>query len=312
MVLSSNSAPFVSVLLPCSSDDYLDECINSILRQTFNDFEIVLVLNGVLRDKTAEFQRRYSHFAKKISIYSCSESGIVPALNLGISKSQGEIIARMDADDLMVPDRLSLQVKAFKGDVNLVAVGGQIIKMGPSGVIAHPRYPLTHKDTLYSLNRSTSLPHPGTSIRKESLKQIGGYRNRYPFVEDWDLWLRLSEIGLIYNIPEEVIIYKLHPNQTSSLKSTEQLQNASQMLKNRLKCLVKTNLGKKKISVKSLNQIRYACGGFLLAYSRSRENSSIWGKIPFLFIAALIDPLILFKGVNLRLKRAQKLFHKHV
>jgi len=143
-----------------------------------------------------------------------SHQGLVPALQAGVAVAKGEFIARMDADDVGLPDRLSKQVRFLRDNPDVVAVGGGVrylIHGEPSPKTTRP--PLCRDEVSRVLKRDSPLVHPTAMIRREALEKIGGYRAPFPCAQDYDLWLRLSEIGALANIPDIVLHYRITSGQ---------------------------------------------------------------------------------------------------
>jgi hypothetical protein len=120
----------------------------------------------------------------------------------------------MDADDVMPVNRLNAQSKKFHENSNLVLLGGQMYDLH-SGFQLH-EYPLHDKEIRDSLLRFASFPHPGVMFKRKSALIAGSYRHDYLNVEDWDLWISISELGEIENLAECVLMYRKHPNQLTN------------------------------------------------------------------------------------------------
>jgi hypothetical protein len=120
----------------------------------------------------------------------------------------------LDDDDLMTPDRLKKQLFYLEKNKKVVALGGQIKLIGEDGkFLQNANFPWRVHLTARSLFNSSPIAHPASMFRCSSVKSIGGYRDFLP--EDWDLWVRLREIGLVENLPNVILQYRVHPNQQS-------------------------------------------------------------------------------------------------
>ena len=214
--------PLVIVLIPCNDVEFLRDCLTSIENQDYQNLEILVVLNGPAVGMIDELRAEFASINRPLKFLSTQLSGIVNALNYGVEICEGELIARIDADDLMPPSRIGLQVSEFQKDPELVCVGGQLQYFTSEDHRSHPGYPESYKKICHTLHRFSSLPHPGVMFRKSALMKIGSYRNNFPHVEDWDLWVRLSEVGKIVNLPVTTVLYRVHPNQTTETHSSEQ------------------------------------------------------------------------------------------
>jgi len=150
-------------------------------------------------------------------IMQSGEPGIVPALNLGLKNITSEFVARMDEDDVMLPRRLQLQYDYLRKNNSVLAVGGQLALIDIENKITG----LTSYRTNVGIGNhhlfdGSPIAHPAVMFRREVVNQIGGYRSFLP--EDWDLWVRLREIGPIHNLKERVLNYRVHPGQLSREK----------------------------------------------------------------------------------------------
>lgn len=214
--------PPVTVLIPCNNIDYLGECLASIEKQDYSNLEVLVVLNGLASNLAKQLQINYSSTNRPIVFLSTPLNGIVNALNYGLQNCRSELIARIDADDLMPPSRISSQVSKFQSDSELVCVGGQLEYLASISYPPHPGYPQGHKEICHALHRYSSLPHPGVMYKKSAIVSIGNYRDDYPFIEDWNLWVRLSVIGRIINLPITTVLYRVHANQITETNSSTQ------------------------------------------------------------------------------------------
>lgn len=219
----------VSILIPVNSEKYLSETLKSIQDQDIdhNLIEVILISDRVSLQKIEKIARDTLH-GIDFQIHESNLPGIVPALNLGIKKTEGEFVARLDHDDLMIPNRLSLQFKFLSSNLNFSAVGGQICLINMRGeYLGKSFYPTTPRKCRKSMRYTTPLPHPGVMFRKKDVVIAGGYRLGVP--EDWDLWARLSEFSEITNLKETVIYYRIHANQLSRVPMYK-MENARKSL----------------------------------------------------------------------------------
>jgi glycosyltransferase involved in cell wall biosynthesis len=201
--------PAVSVVIPVRNAlPFLDEAVTSILTQSFTDFELIVVDDGSTDGSLA----RVRTFADpRIRIHSQPAIGIASALNAGIALAKAPLIARMDADDVALPDRLHRQVLLLRERPDIAAVGSGyrvIDRHGrPLRVIIPPADPDAIRQTLLESN---CMAHPTVVMRRDTVVRAGGYRDAFPFCEDYDLWMRLSENSLLANIPEPLLLYREH------------------------------------------------------------------------------------------------------
>ncbi|MEO5641691.1 MAG: glycosyltransferase [Bacteroidia bacterium] len=204
----------VSILLPVyNAAETIAAAMTSCLQQSFNDFELVLVDDGST-DKTAELIQQFSKSDNRIRIISNPHKGIVEALNIGIANAQGNFIARMDADDVMYPERLANQVKALEqhkefGLVSCLVEHGGNAK-SQEGYATHVNWinSIITPDEI-ALNRFVESPisHPSVMFRKELVEKYGGYRGG-DFPEDYELWLRWMDAGVVMGkVPQQLLFW---------------------------------------------------------------------------------------------------------
>jgi glycosyltransferase involved in cell wall biosynthesis len=206
----------ISVLIPCHSTNFLTESIASIQRQTLNKsiFEVVIVADRV---DEKEVTKILEQSQLSFRIVSSSNPGIVSALNLGVSSISSDFIARMDEDDVMYPNRLEIQLAHLEKNANCVAVGGQLELIDEFGFeIGTAKFARIVGKSSKDLFDSSPIAHPAAMVRTGAISKIGGYRSFLP--EDWDLWVRLQEIGELHNLSQKVLRYRIHGNQLSREK----------------------------------------------------------------------------------------------
>lgn len=200
----------VTVLLPVyDAGEYLLPAVESILTQTFRDFELLLIDDGS-RDGAVERLAETVH-DPRLRVVRQANAGLAATLNVGLALAQGGIVVRMDADDVARPDRIALQVAALRADPGLVLVGGQLTRIVGAGHIdAVTRFPLSHDRIVAGLlRREHVLSHPAVAFRTDAARAIGGYWAAGPS-EDWDLFLRMASAGTLANRPEVVLDYRFH------------------------------------------------------------------------------------------------------
>jgi glycosyltransferase involved in cell wall biosynthesis len=207
----------IAVLIPCHDTSFLREALISISNQTRKPDEVVIVLNGdALNDYKDDMVTEILQANIVLKVVRSSCLGLVSALNCGLSEIQSELVARMDADDIMKSTRLELQHARFENSPNLVLLGGQMLDL-ESGRQIHV-YPLKDRELRKSLLRFASFPHPGVMYRRSAVFKAGFYRETFPQVEDWDLWLELSRLGEIANLQDVILLYRRHDKQISNSK----------------------------------------------------------------------------------------------
>jgi len=218
--------PTVSVFMPSyNGDRYLEAAVRSILDQTFRDLELVVVDDGS-QESTRAILHRLAASDNRLKVHVCEHRGLVGALNHAISLCRGRYLARMDHDDISVPDRIERQVRYLEAHPDVVACGSEIRRMDAEGRLAH--YPkrrqrrLEHRPDLVP-PRVQWMPGPTPMFRAEALRRVGGYRPQFLASEDRDLCWRLGEVGPCVRLEDPLLQYRGHPANTSLLQRRTQL-----------------------------------------------------------------------------------------
>ena len=217
MSTAVKATPLVSVLMSCfNAADWLVESVDSVLRQTFTDFEFVIIDDGSTDGSLAILQR-YALQDERIVVVPKANTGLADSLNVGLRCARGEWIARMDADDICEPNRLEKQVAHASIHSNAVFVGSGLTIIDEHGCLgAQFSYPAGHKSLLkHLLSARRFPPHASAFYRRALVLDIGGYRGRIRRAEDYDLWLRLSEHGALACIQEPLMRIRKHSGQIS-------------------------------------------------------------------------------------------------
>lgn len=212
--------PLVTVLMPVrDGSNYIGEAIGSIQAQSWQDFELIIINDGSM-DNTAATVGSVATSDPRVSFHSSKGQGIAAALETGRNMARGVYIARMDADDVALPDRLQKQIEFLDCHPNVLAVGGQVEYIDEKGAtISRGRYPIDPKLCRDYLKLTTPHCHPAMLIRSDALQKAGGYRPLFELAEDLDLWLRLSEFGDLANLDVEVLRYRKHSQSITQLRS---------------------------------------------------------------------------------------------
>lgn len=212
--------PIISVILPVRNGaTYVLAAIDSILSQTFQGFELLAIDDGST-DATPALLAGVAQSDARLRILSNPGSGLVGALNYGVAMARAPLIARMDADDVALPERLRRQHDFLATHPDVDVVGAQVSFIdehgSPTGeTTALPQRPEAIHDTLL---KYCCIRHPTVVMRRAAVERVGGYRAQVPAAEDLDLWLRLSECGRLANLPEVLLQYRLHGAQVSEEK----------------------------------------------------------------------------------------------
>lgn len=207
-----SAAPMVSVLMPVyNAERYVAEAVESILAQTLVEFEFLIVDDGST-DRSGAILASYAAREPRIQLTRRPNSGYLAALNEGLAQARGEFVARMDADDIALPERFQRQVAYLRAHPECLALGCALVNIDEDGdVLCEERLPLDHDEIDRRLLLGLAgLSHPAAIIRRAALIELGGYRPRFYGVEDKDLWLRLAERGKLANLPDVLMKYRVH------------------------------------------------------------------------------------------------------
>lgn len=226
------STPLVSVVMAVyNGEEYLDKAIESILNQSYKNFEFIIINDGS-NDHTQDILDKYQADDSRVVTISRENKGLVASLNEGILLAKGELIARMDADDISFLERLAEQVAFMKANPQVVCCGSfyeVIDEDGDSLTILDA--PIEDSEIQKLLMQGhTVICHPTAMFRKSVFLEVGGYQKKFYLVEDLDLWIRLGEFGLLSNIPLPLVKYRTNSESVSTKNSETQLQRASQVI----------------------------------------------------------------------------------
>ena len=217
------SPPLVSVVMVvCNVERFLSEAIESIVRQSFVDFEFVILDFGST-DQSKAIVSTYAARDGRIKPHDIPHCGLADARNAACLLAGGRYIAIQDADDLSVPDRLRWQVDFMEKNRDCGLLGGAAEWVDPHvRPLRTLHYPT--EDTEIRSALSTRCPFSQTAVlmRREAFASAGGYRSAFAPSEDYDLWLRISERFRCANLKQVVVKYRVHPQQVSVSKRKQQ------------------------------------------------------------------------------------------
>lgn len=204
--------PKVTVLLPVyNAQRYLREAIESILGQTFTDFEFLIIDDGST-DDSKKIIEKYQKSDGRIRLVSRPNKGFVATLNEGLQEAKADKIVRMDADDISLPERLQKQYDYLQANPDCAVVGCQVRIMDENGAAEgiDPR-PLSDRNVKLFLGYGCALSGPTVAFRKDAISKIGGFQESgYP-AEDYDCWVRLVSSDTsaeLANVPDVLYLYR--------------------------------------------------------------------------------------------------------
>lgn len=228
--------PKVSVLMPAyNSEKYISEAIESILNQTYKDFEFIIINDGST-DKTANIIKEYAGKDKRIKFINHKKNtGISKTRNDLLKMAKGEYLAYLDSDDIAINTRLKKQVKFLEKHTDIGVVGGSFQCFGEVNVIVkHPE-----KITFFSLLQQCCIANPTVLIRKSVLtKNNITYNQDYKTSEDYELWSRLVLVTKIQNIPDVLTKYRVLQKSLSH-NNPDTITNDNKIKQNMLNVLTK-------------------------------------------------------------------------
>ncbi len=290
--------PEITVLtIVYNGERYIGEAIDSILNQTYKNFEYILVDNNST-DNTPSILRDYALKEKRIKIIKEMKQGPLYARNAGLQSAKGGWIAILDADDVAFPTRLEYQLDLVKKNPSIVLLGSSCNMIDEDGkFIKRHDYPSDHEALVSRLeNHQAFFPHSSAFFKKQTVDKLNGYH--FPHAEDYDLWLRLSMYGEIvcihqpliklrrsimsrsYNISQEayalfgIAALACHLRRKKglidpSLSKKEDWENFLTWTKTRMESL---NVFKKSNAIRELNRLRY-----------SKENNKLYRMFQMLY-----------------------------
>ena len=219
------SKPLVSVILSVyNGAPYLKEAIESILNQTFIDFEFIIVDDGSI-DETPKILDEFTDI-RIVSLKNEKNLGLVRSLNKALSLAKGEFIARMDADDISLPERFAKQIAYFKKYPQVGVLGtaiSQVDKCGRPISVLIP--PIHHNLIFWQMFFGCPIFHPTVMMRQKALDAVGYYDINFTHIEDVELWSRFLLNGIKFaNLSEVLHVRRLHNRSIISTQSVIQHQ----------------------------------------------------------------------------------------
>jgi glycosyltransferase involved in cell wall biosynthesis len=217
-----NSPPVSVMMTVFNGQEFLSETIDSVLGQSFRDFEFVIVDDGST-DATGDILSRYVLRDSRICVLREGKKGRAASLNLAISLAKGKYVANIDADDLAMPGRLQEQVAFMERNPEVGVLGSAFELITDSGRAMNiMRHPLEDSEIRSAMLRYNPICHSSVIFRRDVALALGGYRRVFEPSEDFDLWLRMSERSRIANLHNVLVRYRTHANQLSVRKQEHQ------------------------------------------------------------------------------------------
>jgi glycosyltransferase involved in cell wall biosynthesis len=223
--------PVISVLLPVyNGERFLAEALDSLLRQTYCSFELIVINDGS-QDKSAEILESYRRKDARIEIFHQKNQGLIASLNRGLSLARGRYLARMDADDISLPDRLETQVQYMEQHPEVALIGCACDLIDEQGKwIGREHQPAEDTQIRWQLLFHNAIAHSAAFFRMDLIREYElPYSTKAIHSEDYELWTRLLAHGFGHNLPEILIRRRVHPQQISTLDREKVWKTASQI-----------------------------------------------------------------------------------
>jgi glycosyltransferase involved in cell wall biosynthesis len=210
-----------------NSERYLAQAIESILNQTWQEFELIIIDDGST-DRSLQILQRYAACDSRIRLTSRENCGIPHTRNQLLAQTSAELVAIMDSDDVALPQRLARQVAFMQQHPEVVCLGSAFELIDARGrFLTQLPIPLTDNTIqAHLLAGHAAIFQPCAMMRRAVVERIGGYDETMTQAEDLDLWLRLGEVGQLANLPEALVQYRLHANSVSEQACALQRQKA--------------------------------------------------------------------------------------
>jgi glycosyltransferase involved in cell wall biosynthesis len=227
IVASNMATPTVSVVVGAyQAAAYLQRSLASVLEQSFDDFELVVVDDGST-DATPAILAALAAQDTRVRVLRQENQGLTAALRRGCDEARGELIARHDADDLSLPERFARQVECLRRDIDAAFVTCWSQALGPRD---EPLYEVrTGAGALEALLGDHAGPagHGSVMFRAHAYRQAGGYRPEFRYAQDWDLWLRLAECGPLACASDVLYSFRVNEHSISAKRRSQQLRLAA-------------------------------------------------------------------------------------
>ncbi|MBN2644201.1 MAG: glycosyltransferase [Desulfuromonadaceae bacterium] len=221
----SKREPDVSVLLPVfNGERYLSAAIDSVLRQSHRNLELILV-DDASTDGTAEIIRCQTD-ARIRPIRQPENGGVVKALNTALQRAKGRYIARIDTDDLWRPEKLARQLELLRARPEIALCGCFYTQIDALGrLIREVELPVSPEENYLQLFVRNTFVHSGVVFNAQVVRDLGGYSPDWLHIEDYALWLAIAETYPVCNMPESLLSYRIHDQSISSENASWQQQS---------------------------------------------------------------------------------------
>ena len=224
------SIPRITVAMSVyNNGSYVGAAIDSILAQSFGDFEFLIVNDGSTDESAAVIDARAATDSR-IRVIHQENKGFIASLNRMFAEARSPWIARMDGDDVSHPNRIARQLAFVEAHPNHGVVSCASELIGPDGKVLNKEIrekPLTHDAIFANLEDGPLINHNAALMARDPVIAVGGYRTAYRHCEDYDLWLRLIDRTRFANLSDKLVSYRIYPEQVSNRHLVEQARNAA-------------------------------------------------------------------------------------
>ena len=299
--------PQISIIMPAyNAERTITETVQSVLQQTFHDFELIVINDGS-NDKTQELVQEIVD--ERLQIFSYENGGVAKARNRGIAHAKGEFIAFIDADDLWTLDKLELQLAALRQNLQAGVAYSRTCFMDVDdkgeALSFHPSPPYSFAGDVYEQLLVSDFIHSGsnTLIRSQAIDAVGEFDPTIPQCADWDYWLRLATHWSFVVVPKYQILYRRTPGAMSS--KVEGMKAASLLAIEKAYGAAPPEL--QHLKSQTLKSFHIYCASLYLQHSTeiseiSQAKQHLWSAIR-LQPKTLLDPVALKLALKFLLKQ---------
>lgn len=219
--------PVISVLLCTYNErpEFLSKAIHSILRQTFSDFEIILINDGSTKEDCIALLQMVENQDNRIRLYNQNNIGLTKSLNIGLGKCRGKYVCRHDSDDWSEPSRLEEQLMFLENNTNVAVVGcNAMLHMENGKKLWETTQPENNRDILQSMQFMNPFIHGATTYRLQAALAVGKYREAFRVSQDYDFFWRLCQSYAGFNIQKPLYHHRRTVNSISAQSGYEQIK----------------------------------------------------------------------------------------
>lgn len=213
----SNSPELSVVMSVYNGQDYLEESIESILNQSYSNFEFIIINDGST-DASGKIIENYAAKDKRIIYIQQQNVGLTKSLNIGVKRAKGKYIARQDADDVSFSRRFEKQMAFYSQHTDAVLCGTWCIETDKDCGSKVRKYPIDDSQLRKNLKYVNYFCHPSVIFLRDAFIEAGEYDESFTTAQDFELWIRLAEIGKLTNLPETLVNKRIGFSQAISWK----------------------------------------------------------------------------------------------